>query len=94
LDAVDFIVCPTVGVRAGRLNELTGPEAITRLTGQYLTLNRAFSLLGLPSLSVPVGLDRNRIPVGLQIVGGPFGDEAVILLASQIAVARQAQRDR
>lgn len=74
MDAVDFIVCPTVGVRAGRLNDLTGPEAITRLTGQYLTLNRAFSLLSLPSLSVPVGLvTATESPLGCRWSAGLSG---------------------
>ena len=42
------------------------------------------SLTGLPVASVPCGLDRDRLPVGLQIVGKPQGEEAVLALASQI----------
>ncbi|KAB2859013.1 MAG: amidase, partial [Bauldia sp.] len=48
---------------------------------EFLRLNRPFSLLGLPSLSVPIGADRNGIPVGMQVVGPPHGDESVIALA-------------
>jgi amidase len=42
------------------------------------------SLTGLPVASVPCGLDRDGLPVGLQIVGKPQGEEAVLALASQI----------
>src|SRR6266550_431099 len=42
------------------------------------------SLTGLPVASVPCGLDPDGLPVGLQIVGKPFGEEAVLALASQV----------
>jgi Asp-tRNA(Asn)/Glu-tRNA(Gln) amidotransferase A subunit family amidase len=33
------------------------------------------------------GLDSERLPVGLQIVGRPFGEEAVLALAAKIQEA-------
>jgi len=39
------------------------------------------SLAGLPVASVPCGLDQDRLPVGLQIVGKTQGEEAVLALA-------------
>src|SRR6266702_2413334 len=42
------------------------------------------SLTGLPVASVPCGLDPDGLPVGLQIVGKPFGEEALLALASQV----------
>ncbi len=42
------------------------------------------SLSGLPVASVPCGLDPDGLPVGLQIVGKPFGEEAVLALASKV----------
>jgi aspartyl-tRNA(Asn)/glutamyl-tRNA(Gln) amidotransferase subunit A len=81
LDKVDFIVCPTVGVRAVCVENLAELNTVSELTREYLSLNRPFSLLGLPSLSVPVGRDQNGIPIGLQIVGRP-----TLSLASRIVV--------
>jgi amidase len=46
------------------------------------------SLTGLPSASVPAGLDSNGMPVGLQIAGGQFGEEDVLSLAAQIQKVR------
>jgi amidase len=42
------------------------------------------SLTGLPVASVPCGLDEQRMPVGLQLVGRPFGEEAVLALAAGV----------
>src|SRR5437868_2587250 len=42
------------------------------------------SLAGLPVASVPCGLDPDGLPVGLQIVGKPQGEEAVLALASLV----------
>jgi aspartyl-tRNA(Asn)/glutamyl-tRNA(Gln) amidotransferase subunit A len=44
------------------------------------------NLTGLPALSMPVGLDANGLPIGLQIVGDAW-DEASVL-----AVAAHAER--
>ena len=42
------------------------------------------SLPGLPVASVPCGLDPGGMPVGLQLVGRPEGEEAVLALAAQL----------
>jgi amidase len=45
------------------------------------------SLTGLPVGAVPCGLDSEGLPVGLQIVGRPFGEEAVLALAATVQEA-------
>src|SRR2546425_5421489 len=51
----------------------------------YTTLFRSvLSLTGLPVASVPCGLDPRGLPVGLQIVGKPLGEEGVLALAGQV----------
>jgi len=45
------------------------------------------SLAGLPVGCVPAGLTKWKLPVGLQIVGRPQGEEAVLALAKQIQLA-------
>jgi len=42
------------------------------------------SLTGLPVGCVPCGLDDEGLPVGLQIVGPPLGEECVLALAAQV----------
>jgi amidase len=42
------------------------------------------SMTGLPVASVPCGLDDEGMPVGLQLVGRPFGEEGVLALAAAV----------
>jgi amidase len=46
------------------------------------------SLTGLPVASVPCGLDGAGLPIGVQIVGPPRGEEAVLALAGLVQQAR------
>jgi amidase len=50
------------------------------------------SLTGLPVASVPAGLDSGGMPVGLQILGKPCGEEAVLALAAGIQQANPIRR--
>ena len=42
------------------------------------------SLAGLPAISTPAGLDRNKRPLGLQLIGRPFDEESIFSIASVI----------
>ncbi len=44
----------------------------------------AVTLAGHPALSLPVGLDRNGMPFGLQIVGPRGGDALVLAVAAAL----------
>ncbi len=46
------------------------------------------SLTGLPVGSVPCGLDGDGLPVGLQVVGRPWGEEAVLALCAAVQAIR------
>ncbi|MBI4419222.1 MAG: hypothetical protein HY560_00190, partial [Gemmatimonadetes bacterium] len=50
------------------------------------------SMTGLPVASVPCGLDPRGLPVGLQIVGKPQGEEAVLALAKAVQDQRPIGR--
>ena len=47
------------------------------------------NIAGLPSLALPCGFDKNNMPVGMQLIGGPF-DEKTILSAGN---AYQSETD-
>ena len=58
----------------------------------WLAPTFVLSLTGLPVASVPCGLDRDGMPVGMQIVGRPLGEEAVLALAARLERANPIGR--
>jgi aspartyl-tRNA(Asn)/glutamyl-tRNA(Gln) amidotransferase subunit A len=78
---IDVLIAPTTGRTATKLNEaFTSPEG--RDSGA--DLNVASNLAGFPALTLPIGLDRNGLPIGLQLVAGPFRDEYLHFWASRL----------
>jgi Asp-tRNA(Asn)/Glu-tRNA(Gln) amidotransferase A subunit family amidase len=51
-------------------------------------LTYAFSLLGLPAISIPCGFTRAGLPVGLQIVGRRRQEVAVLTAAAALEAAQ------
>jgi aspartyl-tRNA(Asn)/glutamyl-tRNA(Gln) amidotransferase subunit A len=54
---------------------VSGLAAVTRLT-------RPFNYLGLPSVVVPAGFDRNAMPIGMQLAGPPFAEARLLRIAA------------
>jgi aspartyl-tRNA(Asn)/glutamyl-tRNA(Gln) amidotransferase subunit A len=44
---------------------------------------------GLPAISVPCGFDKHSLPLGLQVVGKPWNEGAVLRLAHQYQIATE-----
>ncbi|HVL55526.1 MAG TPA: amidase [Burkholderiaceae bacterium] len=83
----DYLVCPTAGVPPFRLDEPlpthVGGEPIERFYDVFL-YTYAFSVTGLPSISVPCGFTRSGLPVGLQIVGRRLREDSVLEAAAAL----------
>ena len=41
----------------------------------------AVNIAGLPGISIPCGVDSQGMPIGLQLIGKPFGEETIIQAA-------------
>jgi aspartyl-tRNA(Asn)/glutamyl-tRNA(Gln) amidotransferase subunit A len=53
-------------------------------TEVYLSLSRlttVFDITGLPALNIPAGLVDSKLPVGVQLVGRPFGEARILKIA-------------
>ncbi len=80
----DVLLAPAVTVSPRPWRELYPVEIDGKPTQTYfhwLALAYAATLVGHPALSLPVGLDDNGMPFGLQIIGPRGGDELVLRVA-------------
>ena len=66
--------------KSSRNMEDGGGEEDVRLASTRLV--RAFNVLGLPALSMPCGLDRSGMPIGLQIAGPAFCERRILELGA------------
>jgi aspartyl-tRNA(Asn)/glutamyl-tRNA(Gln) amidotransferase subunit A len=73
-DDCQVIVTPVAPTTAFRMGEKADP--LQMYLSDIFTIS--VNLAGLPAISLPCGFDRNGMPIGLQIIGRPF-DEAAIL---------------
>lgn len=74
----DVIVCPSIPAPAFRIGEKTA-DPLTMYLSDVFTVPA--SLAGLPAISVPSGLTRAGLPLGIQVLGPRFGEEAVFAAA-------------
>jgi aspartyl-tRNA(Asn)/glutamyl-tRNA(Gln) amidotransferase subunit A len=80
---VDVLVMPTTALTAPEFDK---PTVI--IGGKkfeiYQALSRhtiAFDSTGLPAISIPIGLSKDNMPVGAQIIGAPFDEEKILSIA-------------
>ena len=76
--ACDVIATPVAPTTAFKLGEKMD-DPLTMYLSDIFTI--AVNLAGLPALSVPCGFDQKGLPIGLQIIGKPLGEEAVLRAA-------------
>ncbi len=75
---VDIIVTPTAPTAAFKLGEKTD-DPLQMYLSDIFTIS--MNLAGIPGLSLPCGLTRERLPIGLQILGRHFDEETVLRAA-------------
>ncbi|KAK1291175.1 Fatty acid amide hydrolase [Acorus calamus] len=83
---VDVIVTPTTGMTAPLIpaSSLKFGESNYEVAGYLMRFIIAANLLGLPAISVPVGHDSQGLPIGLQLIGRPWGEANILRLASAV----------
>jgi aspartyl-tRNA(Asn)/glutamyl-tRNA(Gln) amidotransferase subunit A len=76
--SADVIVCPSIPAPAFRIGEKTD-DPLTMYLSDVFTVPA--SLAGLPAISVPSGLTRGGLPLGIQVLAPRFGEEAMFAAA-------------
>ena len=71
----DVILAPTAPTAAFGLGEKSDDPLAMYLNDVFAV---PASLAGLPAMSVPAGLNREGLPLGLQIIGKPFDEQGVL----------------
>ena len=79
----DLILCPTVTGGAFRFD-----ETVSELQMREMDLCTVYaSLAGVPAISVPVGEDENRMPLGIQLMAAPLREDLVFRAAAALEAA-------
>lgn len=81
LDEVDVIAAPTVpttAVRAGEESITWSDGSVESVSDAYVRLSAPANITGVPSLSFPVSHDRAGLPIGMQLLGRPLGEEVLL----------------
>ena len=99
-DDHDLLVCPTVAVPPFPVEqrfptEIAGEKLTTYIDWMFLTF--VVTLTGCPAISLPCGLTREGLPVGIQLIGRPHGDAellgAALMLEQALGFARRVPLD-
>ncbi len=83
---IDAILTPATPSAAFGLGEMSDADPVQMYLNDVFTVT--VNLAGLPGISVPAGLDKQGLPLGLQLIGRPW--EEADLLNSAYALERAA----
>ncbi|MFG2907702.1 amidase [Kitasatospora sp. NPDC048286] len=94
LAQVEVIAAPTVpttAVRAGQ-ESVSWPDGTTESVPEaYVRLSAPANVTGVPALSVPAGRDAAGLPIGLQLLGRPFGERTLLRVGHAYERTRPAR---
>jgi aspartyl-tRNA(Asn)/glutamyl-tRNA(Gln) amidotransferase subunit A len=82
----DAILTPTAAIQPPRLGEpaqVAGDPPGSQLY-TFMRFTVALNATGYPAISVPAGLDRDGLPVGLQVIGRPRRERQLLAAARRI----------
>jgi amidase len=94
-DTHDVLVTPTLPRTAPRLNTLgaelssAGDEYM-----EFVSFTYPYNCTGQPAMSLPLGMDSEGLPIGVQLVGPPRGENVILGLAAQLEEAQPWRQRR
>ncbi len=75
-DGIDVILTPTTPSAAFGLGQLIDSDPVRMYLNDIFTVT--VNLAGLPGVSIPVGLDAQGLPLGLQLIGRPWEEGGLL----------------
>jgi aspartyl-tRNA(Asn)/glutamyl-tRNA(Gln) amidotransferase subunit A len=82
---VDAMLTPATPSAAFGIGEKGGADPVEMYLNDIFTVT--VNMAGLPALVVPAGLDSQRLPLGLQLIGRPFDEETLFSLGEVLEQA-------
>ena len=86
----DFLICPAASIAPFPVDQ----RYVTEIDGKpcetyidWFSITFALTMTGCPTISVPCGFTSEGLPVGIQIMGKPRGEAALLLAAKQFEQA-------
>lgn len=85
----DVVLSPTMGRLPAPAGELVAeanaqPDTMRLREAQMVAFTSWVNLAGLPAISLPLAHSREGLPIGVQLVGGPWQEGLLLALAAQI----------
>ncbi|MFS8069854.1 MAG: amidase [Byssovorax sp.] len=86
---VDVWLTPTVAIPSPEVGAFArlSPQEAFRGAAELGAFTAAFNITGQPAASVPLGLTREGLPMGLQIAGRELADDVVLAVSRQLEEA-------
>ncbi|WP_125262583.1 amidase [Streptomyces alboflavus] len=81
LAEVDVVVAPSVPLTAAPVGQQSvqwADGSVESVSDSYVRLSAPANITGVPALTVPVGQGEGGLPVGMQVIGRPLGEGAVL----------------
>jgi len=83
-EKADALLTPTTPTPAFRIGEKTD-DPLTMYLSDIFTI--PCNLAGIPGISVPCGFSAEGLPIGAQLLAGPFREETLFTVAGAIEQA-------
>jgi amidase len=81
----DCLLTPTVTLTPQPLDTfLANTERVAEDDLAYIPFTYPFNISGQPAISLPLGWTDDGLPIGVQLVGHPYGEALIIALAAQV----------
>jgi aspartyl-tRNA(Asn)/glutamyl-tRNA(Gln) amidotransferase subunit A len=78
---MDIIATPTLCLTPPVLADVSDADAYLRINRRIVRNTVAVNYLGLCAITLPVGLDKARMPVGLQLIAPAWAEEKLLSIA-------------
>jgi amidase len=93
----DLLLTPVLAERPLPIGECNGLDEERPLdalgrSGRFTPYTSLFNVTGQPAISIPLGFADDGMPVGVQLVAKPLGEDTLLQVAAQMEAARPLER--